>query len=67
MPNVVERMQGRIEREAEQGMKPPTVPYAAPEMFAGLLSSKLIIGTLLSMDWNIGSVKGAKKPSTDVR
>ncbi len=60
-PNVIKRMQRRIEREAvEQGMTPPAVPYAAPEMFPGLLSSKLILPALPSMHWNVGSVKGAK-------
>jgi hypothetical protein len=29
-------------------------------MFPGLLSSKLVIGALLSMHWNVGSVEGAK-------
>jgi hypothetical protein len=60
-PNVIERMQGRIEREeVGQGMTPPAVPYAAPEMFPNLLASKLVIPGLLSMHWNVGSVKGAK-------
>jgi hypothetical protein len=60
-PNVIKRMQGRIEREAaEHGITSPSVPYAAPEMFPGLISSRLVVDGLLSMHWNVGSVKGAK-------
>jgi hypothetical protein len=53
-PNVIERMQRTMDGQVAAGtLKQPAVPFTPPEVFPSMLTSRVALGELLSLRWQM--------------